>query len=304
MTNSNQTHSGIILKQARESRGITLETVHEATKIPLDALRAIEEGYNVRILSSFYYKGFVKMYAQYLNIPSETVVDEEEIKARPMVSTTLYPSIIRKNLNNVSPLRGFKESDLKRRFSDLLTRRQKQQIVIGLGVLLALFIAVKVFAFVRNRFTPRTTQTQRMAAERKAKSKVTEKNKTGDVSRRTEVAKLAAAPKIVNPSSTPTETPKVSSPAMVKATENISLTVRAKKNSWLQVRADGVVVFQSTLNKGAVENWTANDKIEISGKNINDLEFEINGKLISSLGKSERQARRLIVTKEGLTIKN
>ena len=48
-----------ILKSTRMARGLTLEIVHEATKIPMDALRAIEEGYSVRILSPFYYRGFI-----------------------------------------------------------------------------------------------------------------------------------------------------------------------------------------------------------------------------------------------------
>ena len=69
-------HKGVILKEARESRRISLETVHEATKIPMDALRAIEEGYTVRSLSSFYYKGFIKMYAQYLGVDAREVIEE------------------------------------------------------------------------------------------------------------------------------------------------------------------------------------------------------------------------------------
>ena len=36
--------AGVILKQEREAQGLSLDIVHEATKIPLDALRAIEEG--------------------------------------------------------------------------------------------------------------------------------------------------------------------------------------------------------------------------------------------------------------------
>ena len=83
----------------------------------------------------------------------------------------------------------------------------------------------------------------------------------------------------------------------------VTLPVRAKKNNWLQVRADNVVVFQSAVNKGDVETWNAEDRMEISGKNLNDLDFEVNGKMIGSLGKSERLARKLIVSKDGLTVK-
>src|SRR5580698_3774537 len=66
-TDSNSNKSSI-LKETREARGLTLEIVHEATKIPMDALKAIEEGYTVRILSPFYYRGFIKIYAEFLGL--------------------------------------------------------------------------------------------------------------------------------------------------------------------------------------------------------------------------------------------
>ena len=65
---SKPTSKGQFLKSVRESKGIALRTVHDATKIPLDALKAIEEGYTIRSLSSFYLRGFLKIYAQYLDI--------------------------------------------------------------------------------------------------------------------------------------------------------------------------------------------------------------------------------------------
>ena len=66
-TDSNSSKPSI-LKNTREAKGLTLEIVHEATKIPMDALRAIEEGYSVRILSPFYYRGFIKIYAEFLGL--------------------------------------------------------------------------------------------------------------------------------------------------------------------------------------------------------------------------------------------
>ena len=74
----NKKTPGELLRKVRESRGITLEDVYIAMKIPLDVLRAIEEGYTVRTLSPFYLKGFIKMYAQYLGVNTESLVYEEE----------------------------------------------------------------------------------------------------------------------------------------------------------------------------------------------------------------------------------
>ena len=69
-------NKGQILKRLRESKGIALETVHESTKIPMDALKAIEEGYTIRTLSSFYYRGFLKIYAQFLKVDVGEVLDD------------------------------------------------------------------------------------------------------------------------------------------------------------------------------------------------------------------------------------
>ncbi|MCK5014442.1 MAG: DUF4115 domain-containing protein, partial [Candidatus Omnitrophica bacterium] len=86
--------------------------------------------------------------------------------------------------------------------------------------------------------------------------------------------------------------------------KEIALTVRAKQNSWLRVRTDGMIVFQSTLRLGDVETWMADDEIEISGKNINQLEFELNGKMIGTLGRKDRNAKKVVITKNGLSVKN
>ena len=90
---------------------------------------------------------------------------------------------------------------------------------------------------------------------------------------------------------------------ILKKVKRIDLTVRATKSGWLQVKADGQVVFQSTLKKGAAEAWSAADEIELSGKNINLLEFELNGKMLGALGPSDRGAKRVVFTKDGLSVK-
>src|SRR3989338_3636081 len=115
-----------ILKETRQSRGISIESVHEATKIPLDVLKAIEEGYTVRALASpFYRKQFMKMYANYLGIEVKGLIMAEppqEEKPVPRFKKILPPK------NFETKPTGFS-----------LTKQQKQQIVLGIGALLILF---------------------------------------------------------------------------------------------------------------------------------------------------------------------
>src|SRR6267154_120419 len=86
-----------ILKNTREAKGLTLEIVHEATKIPMDALRAIEEGYSVRILSPFYYRGFIKIYAEFLGLDVREMytqygLDQPPVKPASSASVAAKPS--------------------------------------------------------------------------------------------------------------------------------------------------------------------------------------------------------------------
>lgn len=264
---------GLLLKQARESKGISLETIHEETKIPMDALRAIEEGYTIRSLSPFYLKGFLKIYAKYLDIDVTSVVEDYRKEELP-------EPIERKE----------DEFDVWQWVLQFLTPQRKQQLLILLGIFATLYLLF--FAIVK--LTKRKPVINKASVIEKAT------NPTVDTTQKVNESppKVVVEPKV----EAPQVVDKVSTKPSQAIQKEIMLTVRAKKSSWLRIKVDGKVVFQSTLRVGAVETWTADEKIEISGKNINELEFDLNGKLIGSLGRKDRAAKEVIITKDGLAV--
>ena len=286
--------AGVILKREREAQGISLDIVHEVTKIPLDALRAIEEGYTIRMLSPFYYKGFLKMYAGYLGIDASKVIEDYKEEKLP------------KHID-----RDVEEFRIPRWITDFLTRKRKRQIVIAVGIVLALFLFIKMIGFFMGSGTrpPEKKdiakaeivkkETVKQTTVKSAAKKVVEENQKKVRRGSPKVAALKVKPK-VQPALKLKSAAVVSVPVVAK---EITLTVRAKKNSWLRVRTDGNIVFQSTLRLGVVETWTADDEIEISGKNIDQLEFELNGKMIGTLGRKDRNAKKVVITKNGLSVK-
>ncbi len=309
-------HKGIILKQAREAQGVSLESIHETTKIPMDVLRAIEEGYTVRTLNPFYYRGFVKMYAHHLGIDASNIIEEhkpEEQKIKATINISRPTAIIRPApvIKPAPPAAKpiYPEYDFRQALGKLMTRERRQQGAAVLVGIVAFFILIKVITGVRSFFVSHRNQPK---VEKVATPKEVKKEIVHDRKKSPPVKSLASkgeertpVPVAVTPSAT-SVAPAATAAASSTSSENsrqVSLTVRAKRNSWLQVKADGNVVFQSTLNKGDVETWMADDRIELSGKNINELEFELNGKMIGALGGADRLARRLIVTKDGLTVK-
>jgi hypothetical protein len=88
----------------------------------------------------------------------------------------------------------------------------------------------------------------------------------------------------------------------VKTPKKATLAVRAPVTVWLKVRVDGSTVYQGSLKKGNVESWSGSKRIELSGKGIAQLELEVNGKTVGKLGRPDINAKKIIVTPEGMSI--
>lgn len=285
----NVTRRGLLLKESREAKGLSIETVHEMTKIPLDVLHAIEEGYTVRMVSAYYFKGFIKMYAKFLGLEPQLVLDEPIVVGpEPAVSGGESPVPQKSIVNDKEHVK----------FNEFLNRQSKKQMVFGavMGGLILFLGGIGYLVFANqapkeNHFVAPPVKKE----QPKKKDPAPEKAKAKAKSAEEKPVKAAAVPE--------KKEPIVEKKTSARNTsKKVSLTVRSRVTGWLQIKVDGVVVFQSTMHEGTAETWTADKSIEISGKNINNLEFEVNGKVLGQLGKSDRGARRVIITSDGLSV--
>ena len=259
------------LKANREKRGISLQTIHEGTKIPLDVLKAIEEGYKIRTLSPVYYKGFIKMYAQYLGVDVSQLTEEERSEAPTSLTTVSHP-----------PLRTV-EKKYKKNFPFKI---EKLLVLIGGGILV-LFLLSQLVIFIVQKIPFKKSNSVKVTSNIREQAKKVKKEKATPavyvpppvMNKPKVAAPVPSKPLVENilAETTPTTTvlkeetsPIAPPPPAVaeKSKKKIKLTVRAKKITWLQIQQDGEIVFQSTLKKGESESWTALDSIEISGRSI------------------------------------
>ena len=65
---------GDMLRGARESKDVSLQAVHDATKISLGVLSALEQDDFDGFESDIYLKGFLRSYAHYLSLDVEAVL--------------------------------------------------------------------------------------------------------------------------------------------------------------------------------------------------------------------------------------
>ncbi len=305
MPNSDQQKSGVVtrrgllLKETREVKGLSIETVHEMTKIPLDVLHAIEEGYTVRMVSAYYFKGFIKMYAKFLGLDASLVLDEP-LPAKP---TTQEPVSVVSDPEH-------------RKFNEYITRQNKKQSIItmiALGVIAVVLLTIFVVwgHWAKGQEHPsvskikKETSLKKMLAGQIFDRKMVEQSKTKvKVEPKVEKKEVLRSPAVSEPLTIEDDQEPMVENAKATAGKKVTLSIKSRTTGWLQVKVDGNMVFQSTLRSGAAESWQAEKTIELSGKNINNLEFEVNGKTIGQLGKSQRGARRVLVTRDGLTVKN
>nr|HPN88047.1 DUF4115 domain-containing protein [Candidatus Omnitrophota bacterium] len=173
-------------------------------------------------------------------------------------------------------------------------------------VLVAVGILGKVLAFSRqDRVRKKEQIVTKKKVEEKTQVKDTKKESKNITEKKVVNVKNDSKDKAVTTTSKAVDissTEVAGTESVVSLKDKVVVVVRAKSAGWLRVKSDGETVFQGELKIGDVETWTAKEKIEISGRHIGQLEFEINGKLIGSLGREDRQAKTVIITKNGLSV--
>jgi len=271
--------SGVRLKKVRLEKGITLEEAHKKTKIHLDILKALEED-SVVNLSPIYIKGFLKIYCNFLGVdPHDYIADYKEPTAT--VQTV-------KVVEREEPLESFIKAPSRKSIlpSPATTKKIIKIIFIFIILITVLNILFNLGRIIKKRLTSRRAKLPATGLVRKEKKSQAIKPQKSIVStNKAGVAEHQVSSKVD------------------EITVGIRLAIRAKEDSWIQIKADRRTVFQAVLKKGRSENWEAKDKIELSLGNAAGVDLEINGKLIPSLGRKGQVIKNILITKEGLSMK-
>lgn len=271
---------GTRLKRLRLEKGISLEEVHKKTKVHLDILKAIEED-NLINFSPVYLKGFLKIYCKFLGVdPHDHIPDYKEPEYKAVLSDKLKESS--KNPASFSRVASNAMGYLK----PLLNNLKRKNVIIALVVIVGVIFVFKLGKIVSARGSS-SKKITRAAAASKASDKTTKAVKASQI-----------APVTIESESAPST---ISIPQAKSAT-GIKLGIRAKEDCWIQLKADGRMVFQNILKKGRFESWQADEKIEFSLGNAGVVDLEVNGKLVSNLGRRGQVIKGIVITKEGLTI--
>ncbi|MFG6118318.1 MULTISPECIES: helix-turn-helix domain-containing protein [Thalassobacillus] len=122
---------GTRLREARESKGLSLEEIQQVTKIQKRYLQAIEKGDHSTLPGTFYARAFIREYAAAVGLNPDEVMEEHknELPASPQDSSVAY-NRVQRSKEEASPA----NSNFSRVFPTIITI-----ILIGVIIFAAYF---------------------------------------------------------------------------------------------------------------------------------------------------------------------
>lgn len=83
-----------------------------------------------------------------------------------------------------------------------------------------------------------------------------------------------------------------------KTYDGVEVTATFTADCWLEVKADGKVVYEGTLKKGDSQTWKGTDKVTVRVGDAGAVSFSVNGKDLGTAGKTGQVANKTF-TKDG-----
>ncbi|UOF89416.1 DUF4115 domain-containing protein [Fodinisporobacter ferrooxydans] len=257
------------MRQIREERGIELGEVQQHTKIRTRYLEAIEEGKLELLPGTVYAKGFIRSYADYLGVDGQALMEEfGMLKDASMAQTvrTQEPSTVS------PPTRMNRDMHKSKAF---LERMMWPQFAAGIGILAVL---VAGYAFFTKGATHsdsmKNDPAQTQASNEAAAPKRTEATPPVQAQPKPEEAKPSVVVK-------QTQQTNIRSVYAVSNTKQLQLQVSADDQCWVQVTADGKVIFTGMLSKGTPQTWTAAHSLVLLAGNSPVLHIQLNGQAVA-----------------------
>ncbi|MBF0253771.1 MAG: DUF4115 domain-containing protein [Candidatus Omnitrophica bacterium] len=314
---SDKVSIGKQLSAARTAKKLSLDDVHSKLKIHPGILEKLEKN-DFESLSggAVYAKGFLKRYAEYLGISSATVLSEFELMGVSQKPVEIVPAPKEPQSGQArTPKKTIPVKSLKEHLSPAMQwaarhRKTALKILIGaLGIALVGGLLVVSGAAVGRWIKDGPARRER-AAEMRAAAQKSRVPKTADTQKASPSTKKQAASAAADPAMPAVQTakstegsPYINAPDLdnyprIPPQDPLMLDVRATKDVWLRLSADGEILFESILRSGEHERWKADRSIEMKLGRPEGVELTLNGFALGQPGGG--QAKEVRLTHQGM----
>src|SRR5688572_3738230 len=80
----------------------------------------------------------------------------------------------------------------------------------------------------------------------------------------------------------------------------VVVALTARKNSWVEARVDGVTVMNRVMTEGETQRLEARGEVQLSVGNAGGVEYSVNGRPATPLGRDGEVRRNVVITADGL----
>jgi cytoskeleton protein RodZ len=279
------TNFGASFRQARESKGISLDQIATETRISTRFLRAIENEEFQLLPGGIFNRGFVRAFAEKVGLdPDQAVADYERM----------------------AEVRQPEQAPAPPQAAAPAAKSQRRLYPIAIAVLALVIVVFYVITRESGNIaqTASTPATPSVAAPQPAST--TPAESAPPVTPPDNAPQPTAAPPETEskpspkpaPAPIPAPTPQGAAPAFPPAPNALSLEIDAQDSSWIKVVADGKSANPGEiLQSGMTRKYTAQNKLILSVGNAGGLALKLNDKPMKALGKNG-QVREIIITPE------
>lgn len=285
------------LREARESKGLSIEEISKMTKLSEKSLIALENNRYEELPAPTYIKGFLKLYAQSVGLDPAKVA--EDFRKGQVVETKQVLVLEGEKVKIPRLWEVFAALALRtgtsliasiRRLVGGLVHKVHPKVWMAMGGLLLLIVLIK-WVFPTSAHSPVTFVKT---------VKVQDHSESPAALIRPMALPQQNVPSTVvsTPSPQVQEKPVMASPSKSSSVPLV-LVVRAKQTVWLRVRCDSQQAFEGSLKKGKEETWKADRFFILRMGNPDAMQFTLNGKELGRVGLSPGKIRDVRLTKDG-----
>ncbi|MDX1415213.1 MAG: DUF4115 domain-containing protein [Candidatus Promineifilaceae bacterium] len=281
---------GHILREARETKGLTIEEVQEQTRINGKYLAAMENGEYHLLPSPVHARGFLRNYSRFLDLEPDPLLEryrQSQSYQPPPVADYRNGDI---SMESPLPSRGdqpfFDPVNVE---VDVRSRRDPESAV-RLIIIAALIIAV---ALVTNRFLPLVFNNEdgseaitesitgvvqnvldNSPEEPTAEPNVVEEDSESGTSLGT--GQVITSTSRTNEAAVILPTPSPTRPNLPATMEQINLKLEITERTWLETTIDNEVQFSGIARAGDTFEWTAEEEAKLLTGNAIGIFITIN----------------------------
>ena len=271
------------LKETRIQKKLQLQEVSKHTKLPPNILKKIEDYDNLDSLGPFYLRNFLKIYAQFLghdNLlkeinglfrkekPKEPIFKFPVEKNNQAKDTPPAPTESIAQEQKVKPEPKSPEKKIKKEDAQIPLKKDPPNIKFSVKIISVIMGVVIILLLLK--------------LPRKEKIQKEPPNKPATVEKKTETKE--SAPK----------------PSVKKEIVKPIVSILTKGNVFIEVKADGKLIFQNIIIENIKESWIAKEKLEIKISNPSLVALEIGGKSIPT--SNTKRPATYTITPEGFQV--